>query len=63
MLQDIEDLLHPNSRQIKELPNADFASRHILSLPLYPEMKEEDLEDVIAAVSNTIKKYSKKAAI
>ena len=51
------------SRQIKELPNADFASRHILSLPLYPEMKEEDLEDVIAAVSNTIKKYSKKAAI
>lgn len=51
------------SSQTKELPNADFVSNRILSLPLYPEMKEEDVEDVIAAVQKIVKNNSKKTLI
>ena len=47
-------------KQGKSLPNAKFVSERILSLPLYPGMKEEDVRDVANAVTMTVKKYSKR---
>lgn len=46
--------------QRKNLPNANFVSDRVLSLPLYPLMKEKDLWDVIGTVRKIIKKYSKR---
>jgi dTDP-4-amino-4,6-dideoxygalactose transaminase len=37
-----------------ELPNADYASERILSLPLFPLMTLEDARDVVAAVKSVI---------
>lgn len=37
-----------------ELPNADYASDRILSLPLFPLMTLEDARDVVAAVKTVI---------
>jgi len=37
-----------------ELPNADYASDRILSLPLFPLMTLEDAKDVVAAVKTVI---------
>ncbi len=45
------------------LPNADYVSDRILSLPLYPGMTEDDVRDVIAAVKKTVKDHSKNAAV
>lgn len=36
------------------LPNADYASDRILSLPLFPTMTDEDARDVVAAVKDVI---------
>ena len=36
------------------LPNADYASDRILSLPLFPTMTDEDSRDVVAAVKDVI---------
>ncbi|NJD91591.1 MAG: DegT/DnrJ/EryC1/StrS aminotransferase family protein [Geobacter sp.] len=36
------------------LPNADYASDRILSLPLFPTMTDEDASDVVAAVKDVI---------
>lgn len=36
------------------LPNADYASDRILSLPLFPTMSDEDAADVVAAVKAVI---------
>jgi dTDP-4-amino-4,6-dideoxygalactose transaminase len=36
------------------LPNADYASDRILSLPLFPKMTDEDAADVVAAVKDVI---------
>jgi dTDP-4-amino-4,6-dideoxygalactose transaminase len=37
--------------------NAEYASERILSLPLYPSMTDEDVEDVITAVKKVINYY------
>jgi dTDP-4-amino-4,6-dideoxygalactose transaminase len=37
-----------------ELPNADYASDRILSLPLFPKMTMDDARDVVAAVKTVI---------
>jgi dTDP-4-amino-4,6-dideoxygalactose transaminase len=37
-----------------ELPNADYASDRILSLPLFPAMTKDDAGDVVEAVKNVI---------
>jgi dTDP-4-amino-4,6-dideoxygalactose transaminase len=37
-----------------DLPNTDRAGDRILSLPLYPLLKEEDLEDVVRALKRVI---------
>ncbi|MDD2582430.1 MAG: DegT/DnrJ/EryC1/StrS family aminotransferase [Desulfuromonadaceae bacterium] len=37
-----------------DLPNADYASERILSLPLFPLMKLDDARDVVAAVKTVI---------
>ena len=47
--------LHPFYRyrfgyKPEDFPNAFAASREIISLPLYPKMTDDDVEDVIAAV-------------
>jgi dTDP-4-amino-4,6-dideoxygalactose transaminase len=42
-----------------ELPNADYASERILSLPLFPKMSMEDAGDVVEAVRNVIKRNRK----
>lgn len=36
------------------LPNADYASERILSLPLFPKMTDKDAADVVAAVKDVI---------
>jgi dTDP-4-amino-4,6-dideoxygalactose transaminase len=36
------------------LPNADYASDRILSLPLFPKMTDDDAQDVVAAVKDII---------
>lgn len=42
-----------------DLPLAEYASDRIISLPLYPKMTTEDVEDVIKAVKKVIGFYSK----
>lgn len=41
------------------LPNAESLYEEIISLPLFPAMTEQDVEDVIRAVQQTVKIYSK----
>jgi len=43
------------------LPVAEKVSQRILSLPLYPRMSEEDLEDVVAVVKKVIRFFREKA--
>jgi dTDP-4-amino-4,6-dideoxygalactose transaminase len=50
---------HPYYRQTLniapgELPNADYASNRILSLPLFPRMTMDDARDVVEAVKRVI---------
>ena len=42
-----------------ELPNADYASDRILSLPLFPKMTMDDARDVVAAVKTVIARQRK----
>jgi dTDP-4-amino-4,6-dideoxygalactose transaminase len=42
-----------------ELPNADYASDRILSLPLFPKMSMADAEDVVEAVKNVLARTRK----
>jgi dTDP-4-amino-4,6-dideoxygalactose transaminase len=41
------------------LPNAEYASDRVISLPFYPRMKEEDIFDVIEVVKKIIKSARK----
>ena len=41
------------------LPNADYASERILSLPLFPRMTMDDAKDVVEAVKNVIARNRK----
>jgi dTDP-4-amino-4,6-dideoxygalactose transaminase len=41
------------------LPNADYASDRILSLPLFPKMTEDDARDVVEAVKDVIARNRK----
>ncbi|TWJ13910.1 DegT/DnrJ/EryC1/StrS family aminotransferase [Geobacter argillaceus] len=41
------------------LPNADYASDRILSLPLFPKMTMDDAQDVVAAVKDVIARHRK----
>lgn len=50
---------HPYYRETLQipdgnLPNADYASDRILSLPLFPKMTGDDAQDVVDAVKNVI---------
>lgn len=54
--------LHPFYRKTfgfvpGELPVAESASERLLSLPLYPAMSEQDVNDVIAVVGKVIRAY------
>jgi perosamine synthetase len=40
-----------------DLPAAEYASDRIISLPLYPALSEEDVQDVITAVKKVIAGY------
>ncbi|MEI6205633.1 MAG: DegT/DnrJ/EryC1/StrS aminotransferase family protein [Desulfuromonadales bacterium] len=42
-----------------ELPNASYASERILSLPLFPNMSDEDAEDVVEAVKEVIRLHQR----
>ncbi len=41
----------------EDFPNASFTSDRVLSLPLYPRMTEQDVEDVIMAVKKIVEYY------
>jgi dTDP-4-amino-4,6-dideoxygalactose transaminase len=43
-----------------DLPVTEEVSRQILSLPLYPEMPESEIEEVSSQIGNFFKKYSAK---
>ncbi len=47
--------IHPD-----ELPNADYVSERIMSLPLYPKMTLADARDVVEAVKTVIVRNRKK---
>ena len=38
------------------LPNTEYNSDRILSLPMFPDMTEQDLNDVVAAIKDVLKK-------
>jgi perosamine synthetase len=40
-------------------PRAEAAYERILSLPMFPAMSEEDVQDVIEAVHKVVAEYSK----
>jgi dTDP-4-amino-4,6-dideoxygalactose transaminase len=40
-------------------PNAEEVYKGIMSIPLYPAMTDEDVEDVIAAVKKVVENYRK----
>lgn len=46
-----------------DFPQAYFASQRCLSLPIYPKMCEEDVNDVIAAVKKVLFKHKKRKLI
>lgn len=43
------------------LPNAEYASDRVLSLPLYPALTDAEVEDVISAVVKVVQNYRKRA--
>jgi dTDP-4-amino-4,6-dideoxygalactose transaminase len=43
----------------EKLPNAEFVSERIVSLPLYPKMTDKDVQEVIAAVKKIISYYKR----
>jgi len=43
----------------ENFPNADWIYERIISLPIYPGMKKNEVETVIEAVKNTIKKFKR----
>lgn len=43
----------------KDLPNATFISKRVLSLPLFNSMEEDDVQDVITAIKKVIALYKK----
>jgi dTDP-4-amino-4,6-dideoxygalactose transaminase len=54
--------LHPYYRETfgfkrGMFPNAEYASDRVISLPLYPKMRENDLQKVISVVKGVIEKY------
>ena len=56
--------LHPFYRNTYQLAADDFpaaldAYRRVISLPIYPGMNDEDVEDVIAAVEQIITMHRK----
>ena len=56
--------LHPFYRDTYQLTAEDFpaalhAYRRVVSLPIYPGMTDEDVEDVIATVEQVIRMYRK----
>lgn len=46
-------------KDARDLPNASYVSDRIVSLPLYPGMKPSDVDDVIEAVRDVIRKSAK----
>jgi len=44
----------------RDLPVTEEVSRQILSLPLYPEMPEAEIEEVSSQIENFFKKYPAK---
>jgi dTDP-4-amino-4,6-dideoxygalactose transaminase len=46
-------------QEIGSLPNADYASDRILSLPLFPKMSLDDACDVVNAVTSVIARFRK----
>lgn len=57
--------LHPyyqKSLKLKKgsLPVAEYASERVISLPLYPSLSDDDVENVIEAVKKVVTTYSKK---
>ena len=60
--------LHPYYRETfgfgwGDFPNAEDAYKRAISLPLYPEMTPEDVEDVIRAVRKVIMENRKRGAV
>ena len=60
--------LHPYYRETfgfgwGDFPNAEDAYKRAISLPLYPEMTPEDVEDVIRAVRKVVMENRKRGAV
>ena len=43
----------------EDFPNAKYVYERIISLPIYPRMGQEDVQDVIWAVKDIVAKYRK----
>ena len=46
-----------------QLPRTEYASERVISLPLYPSMREEDVDDVLRAVKKVLRYYRKSRII
>jgi len=60
--------LHPYYREKygfepSDFPVADDLSNRVISLPLYPEMREEDLDYVVENIKNIIKEHKLKSLV
>ncbi len=56
--------MHPYYRKMygykpEDFSGAKYVYERIVSLPIYPKMKKEDVEDVIWAVKDIVAKYRK----
>lgn len=47
----------------RDLKNADYVSDRIVSLPLYPGLTEQDVQDVVEAVQSVVKESSAAVAV
>ena len=56
--------LHPYYRETfgytpEDFPNARWISERTISLPLSPKLTDDDVEDVVAAVTRTLRQFTK----
>ena len=40
-------------------PNAEYVYKNIMSIPLYPALKDQDIKDVVHAVKKVVDNYRK----
>ncbi|HJW09044.1 MAG TPA: DegT/DnrJ/EryC1/StrS family aminotransferase [Holophagaceae bacterium] len=58
--QDYYSNLHPHAMPVEGLPHSEWSGERLCSLPLWPGLKEEDQDEVVAAIKDVIVKAKAK---